>query len=137
MGRLLAIDFGKVRSGIAVTDILQIVANPLDTVLTKDLLTYLMSYCNNEQVDKIIVGEPRQMSGEQSDSMRYITPFVGRLKHALPQMPIVMYDERFTSVLAHRAMIDGGMKKKDRQNKANVDKIAACIILEDYMATIK
>lgn len=133
MGRLLAIDFGKARCGVAVSDSLQIIANPLDTVATKEIIPFLMSYCQSEQVDKIIVGLPKQMSGEDSESMRYIKPFVGRLKHAIPNITIEMYDERFTSVLAHRAMIEGGMKKKDRQNKANVDKIAACIILEDYM----
>ena len=133
MGRLLAIDFGKARCGVAVSDSLQIIANPLDTVATKEIIPFLVSYCQSEQVDKIIVGLPKQMSGEDSESMRYIKPFVGRLKHAIPNIPIEMYDERFTSVLAHRAMIEGGMKKKDRQNKANVDKIAACIILEDYM----
>ncbi len=133
MGRLLAIDFGKARCGVAVSDSLQIIANPLDTVATKEIISFLVSYCQSEQVDKIIVGLPKQMSGEDSESMRYIKPFVGRLKHAIPNIPIEMYDERFTSVLAHRAMIEGGMKKKDRQNKANVDKIAACIILEDYM----
>lgn len=133
MGRLLAIDFGKARCGVAVSDSLQIIANPLDTIATKEIISFLVSYCQLEQVDKIIVGLPKQMSGEDSESMRYIKPFVGRLKHAIPNIPIEMYDERFTSVLAHRAMIEGGMKKKDRQNKANVDKIAACIILEDYM----
>lgn len=133
MGRLLAIDFGKARCGVAVSDSLQIIANPLDTVATKEIFPFLVSYCQSEQVDKIIVGLPKQMSGEDSESMRYIKPFVGRLKHAIPNIPIEMYDERFTSVLAHRAMIESGMKKKDRQNKANVDKIAACIILEDYM----
>lgn len=135
MGRLLAIDFGRVRSGIAVTDVLQIIANPLTTVPTNTLIDYLTNYCTTETVDKIIVGQPKQMSGDDSDSMRYITPFVGRLRNALPHIPIVMYDERFTSVLAHKAMIAGGMKKSDRQNKANVDKIAACIILEDYLTT--
>ena len=136
MGRLIAIDFGRVRSGVAVTDNMQIIANPLDTLPTKDLIAFLVDYCGRETVEKIIVGHPLQMSGEDSDSMRYITPFVGRLRNALPDMPIEMYDERFTSVLAHRAMIDGGMKKSDRQNKANVDKIAACIILEDYITHI-
>jgi len=135
MGRLLAIDFGRVRSGIAVTDVLQIIANPLTTVSTNTLIDYLTNYCTTETVDKIIVGQPKQMSGDDSDSMRYITPFVGRLRNALPHIPVVMYDERFTSVLAHKAMIAGGMKKSDRQNKANVDKIAACIILEDYLTT--
>ncbi len=135
MGRLLAIDFGRVRSGIAVTDVLQITANPLTTVPTNTLIEFLTDYCTREPIDKIIVGQPRRMSGQESDSMRYINPFVGRLRNVLPQIPIVMYDERFTSVLAHRAMIEGGMKKSDRQNKANVDKIAACIILEDYLTS--
>ena len=137
MGRLLALDYGRVRTGIAVSDVLQIIANPLATIPTKQLTDYLTDYCSTEKVDKIIIGLPRQMSGDESDSMRYIKPFIGRLKHIMPDMPVELYDERFTSVLAHRAMIEGGMKKQERQNKANVDKIAACIILEDYMNSIK
>ena len=135
MARLLAIDFGRTRTGIAVTDSLQIIANPLTTIPTKELMTFLIDYCKREKVEKIIIGKPFQTSGQPSETMKYIEPFIRRLQVELPSIPIQMYDERFTSVLAHRAMIDGGMKKHDRQNKANVDKIAACIILEDYMTS--
>lgn len=135
MGRLLAIDYGRVRTGVAVSDVLRLIANPLATVPTKELESFLTDYCSKETVDKIIIGLPRQMSGEESDSMRYIKPFAGRLRHILPDIPIEMYDERFTSVLAHKAVIESGMKKHDRQDKGRIDKIAACIILEDYMVS--
>ena len=133
MGRILAIDFGRKRTGLAVTDILRITANPLLTIETKDLMNWLSDYFAKEQVDEVVIGHPTQMDGSDSESMNYIRPFIGNFKKQFPQMPIIMYDERFTSVLAHQAMLAGGMKKKDRQNKAVVDKIAACIILEDYM----
>jgi len=133
MGRILAIDYGRKRTGLAVTDMLRITANPLLTVETKELLNWLKDYFAHEQVDKIVIGHPTQMNGEESESMNYIRPFVGVFKKTFPDKPITMYDERFTSVLAHRAMIDGGMKKKNRQDKAVVDKIAACIILEGYL----
>ena len=133
MGRILAIDFGRKRTGLAVTDVLRITANPLLTIETKDLIPWLTGYFAQEPVDEVIIGHPTQMNGEDSESMNYIRPFMGVFKKTFPDKPITMFDERFTSVLAHRAMIDGGMKKKDRQNKAVVDKIAACIILEDYL----
>lgn len=133
MGRILAIDYGRKRTGLAVTDILQIVANGLETVPTHTLMQYLKAYVAREPVDKIVVGLPKQMNGEQSESMRYIKPFVARLAKELPDIPVEMYDERFTSTLAHRAMIEGGMKKSDRRDKARVDSIAATIILNDYL----
>jgi len=133
MGRILAIDYGRKRTGLAVTDILRITANPLLTIETKDVLEWLSDYFSKEQVDEVVIGHPTQMNGEESESMNYIRPFMGQFKKLFPDKPITMYDERFTSVLAHRAMIAGGMKKKDRQDKAVVDKIAACIILEDYL----
>ena len=133
MGRLLAIDYGRKRTGLAVTDVLRITANPLLTIETKDLMNWLMDYFAKEQVDEVVIGHPTQMNGEESESMNYIRPFMGNFKKQFPNKPITMYDERFTSVLAHRAMLAGGMKKKDRQDKAVVDKIAACIILEDYL----
>ena len=133
MGRILAIDYGRKRTGLAVTDMLRITANPLLTVETKDLLNWLKDYFAHEQVDEIVIGHPTQMNGEESESMNYIRPFMGVFKKTFPDKPITMYDERFTSVLAHKAMIEGGMKKKNRQDKAVVDKIAACIILEDYL----
>lgn len=137
MGRILAIDFGRKRTGLAVTDVLRITANPLLTIETKDLIQWLTEYFAHELVDEIVIGHPTQMNGEDSESMNYIRPFMGQFKKQFPDKPITMYDERFTSVLAHQAMIAGGMKKKDRQNKAVVDKIAACIILEGYLEKIK
>ncbi len=135
MGRLLSIDYGRKRSGIAVTDVLGIVANGLATVRSHLLVDFLRDYCSREPVDAIIVGLPRQMNGEESESMKYIRPFLKRLGEALPDVPVEMFDERFTSVLAHRAMIDGGMKKSDRRNRGEVDKISATIILNDYLAS--
>ena len=133
MGRILAIDFGRKRTGLAVTDILRITANPLLTIETKELINWLKDYFAHEPVDEVVVGHPTQMNGQESESMNYIRPFMGVFKKTFPDKPITMYDERFTSVLAHQAMLAGGMKKKDRQNTAVVDKIAACIILEDYL----
>lgn len=133
MSRILAIDYGRKRTGLAVTDPLQIVANGLTTVATNELFEFLMKYIQKEDVERIIVGLPRQTSGEFSENMKYITPFVNRIKKALPEIPVEYYDERFTSVLAHKAMIDGGLRKKDRQNKALVDEISATIILQGWM----
>lgn len=133
MGRLLSIDFGRKRCGIAATDPLRIVANGLTTVATPDLITYIKEYVSREAVDTIIVGLPTTLRGEPSDSMRYLTPVINRLKKEIAPLPVVFYDERFTSVLAHRAMIDGGMKKSDRRDKAIVDEISATILLNDYL----
>ena len=133
MGRLLAIDYGRKRTGVAVSDPLQLIANGLATVPTHQLLTYILDYVAREPVDRILVGLPKQMNNEASESMAYIEPFVRSLKKRLPEMPVEYVDERFTSVLAHRAMLDGGLKKKDRQNKALVDEISATIILQSYM----
>ena len=133
MGRILAIDFGRKRTGLAVTDVLRIAANPLLTIETKDLIPWLTDYIAREPVDEVVIGHPTQMNGTESESMNYIRPFMGVFKKNFPNVPITMYDERFTSVLAHQAMIAGGMKKKARQDKAVVDKIAACIILEGYL----
>ncbi len=137
MGRLLAIDFGRKRCGIAVTDPLRIVANPLDTVRTCDLEKFMVEYCARETVDKIIVGLPVTLRGEPSESQQWMRPTVARLKKALPEIPIVFADERFTSVLAHRAMLDGGLKKADRRDRATVDRISAAIILNDYLSANK
>ena len=137
MGRILAIDFGRKRTGLAVTDMLRITANPLLTIETKDLMNWLADYFAKEQVDEVVIVHPTQMNGEDSESMNYIRPFLGNFKKQFPDKPITMYDERFTSVLAHQAMLAGGMKKKDRQDKAVVDRIAACIILEGYLEKIK
>lgn len=136
MGRILAIDYGRKRTGLAVTDPLRITAGPLETVLTHELEQWLTAYLQKEQVDTVVIGHPMQLSGEDSESMTYIQPFMNRFRKLFPTVPLVQFDERFTSVLAHRAMIDGGMKKKQRQDKAVVDKIAACIILEDYLQSL-
>lgn len=133
MGRLLAIDYGRRRCGIAVTDTLRIVATGLATVPTAQLNEYVKRYMATEQVDAIIVGLPRTVQGEESESMRYIRPGIQRLKQALPGVKVEFFDERFTSVLAHRSMLDSGMKKMQRRDKAVVDEIAATIILNDYL----
>lgn len=136
MGRILAIDYGRKRVGLAVTDPLRLVANGLDTVHAKDVLAYLQQYMAREEVDKIVVGLPKQMDGSDSESMTYIRPFVKKLRQTFPDKEIVFMDERFTSVLAHKAMLDGGLRKKARQDKALVDKISAVIILQTYMESI-
>jgi putative Holliday junction resolvase len=133
MARILGIDYGRKRTGIAVTDSLQIVANSLATVPTHTLLDFIKNYVAKEPVEAIVIGQPTQLNGQPSESMRYITPFVKRLQKEMPQMPVIMYDERFTSTIAHQAMLDGGMKKSDRQDKNRVDAIAATIILNDYL----
>ena len=133
MGRLLSIDYGRKRCGIAVTDSLQIVANGLTTIPTHTLIDFIKKYVSTESVEKIIVGKPTTMRGEDSESMKYITPGINRLKKEIPNIPIEFWDERFTSVLAHKSMIDSGMKKTARQDKAIVDEISATIILNDYL----
>lgn len=133
MGRLLAIDYGKKRTGIAVTDTLQLIANGLTTVPTHELLAFILDYVSKETVERILVGLPKQMNNEASENMKRIEPFVRSLQKKLPDVPVEYVDERFTSVLAHRAMLDAGLKKKDRQNKALVDEISATIILQSYM----
>lgn len=133
MGRLLAIDYGKKRTGIAVTDTLQLIANGLTTVPTHELLAFILDYVSKEPVERILVGLPKQMNNEASENMKRIEPFVRSLQKKLPDVPVEYVDERFTSVLAHRAMLDAGLKKKDRQNKALVDEISATIILQSYM----
>ena len=133
MGRILGIDYGRKRTGLAVTDPLQIVAGNLATVPTHELLQFIKGYIAREQVERIVIGLPTQLNGQPSESMKDITPFVNRLHKELPDMPVVMYDERFTSTIAHQAMIDGGMKKSDRRDKSRVDAIAATIIRNDYL----
>jgi putative Holliday junction resolvase len=133
MGRILAIDYGQKRVGLAVTDRLQIIANGLDTVPVHEVLDYLEKYIANEPVVTFVIGLPKQMNGEDSDSMKYIKPFVVGLQRKFPTIELVYVDERFTSVLAHKTMLEGGLKKKDRQNKELVDKISATIILQTYL----
>ena len=137
MSRIIAIDYGKKRTGIAVTDILQIIANGLTTVPTTELMDFLLNYVAKEPVERIIVGHPKQMNNEDSENMKRIVPFVNLLKKKLPQIPVELVDERFTSVLAHQAMLDGGLKKKARQDKAMVDEISATIILQSYLESKK
>jgi len=133
VARILSIDYGKKRTGIAVTDPLQIIAGGLATVSTHELFQFLQDYIGREQVERIVIGEPKQPNGQPSENLERVRQFVNRWRRAVPQIPIEFYDERFTSVLAHRVMIDGGLKKKDRQNKALVDEISATIILQNYM----
>lgn len=135
MARLLAIDFGRRRCGIAVTDPACIVANPLETVDTSRLVDFVAEYVRTNPVSAVVVGQPRTVRGEDSESVRYLTPVINRLRKVIAPIPIEFFDERFTSVLAHRAMIDGGMKKMARRDKAAVDKISASIILNDYLSS--
>jgi putative Holliday junction resolvase len=137
MGRILAIDYGQKRVGLAVTDPLRISANALETVAVHLVLDYLKTYTAREKVDKFIVGHPSQMNGEDSESMSYIRPFVKLLEKNFPDTEIVYVDERFTSVLAQRTILEAGLKKKDRQNKSLVDKVAATIILQTYLESIR
>ena len=133
MSRILAIDYGQKRTGIAVTDTMKMIANGLATVETKELEKFIMDYVAREDVSVIVVGKPTQMNGTDSENMKRIEPFFNRLKRLFPDKEITYYDERFTSVLAHQAMLQSGIGKKARQDKALVDKISATIILEDYL----
>ncbi|MBD5203344.1 MAG: Holliday junction resolvase RuvX [Bacteroidales bacterium] len=133
MGRVLAIDYGRKRCGVAVTDILQISANGLPTVSSGSLIEFLLDYCQRENVERIVVGLPKTLGGAPSESMRYITPFLNRLRKVMPDMAVELYDERFTSTIAHREMIAGGVKKKDRARKELADETAAVLILTDWL----
>ncbi len=133
MGRILSIDYGTKRTGIAVSDPLQIIAGALETVATKELERWIVQYVNQNDVSTIVVGKPSQMNGEPSATWRFIEPLVARLKAAHPTVEVVLYDERFTSVLAHRTILESGIGKMARRDKALVDKISATIILQSYM----
>ncbi len=133
MGRILAIDYGTKRTGIAVSDPLRLIAGGLETVPTKDLERWLADYFAREEVSTIVLGKPSHMDGTPSDTWRFIEPLAGRLRRAWPDKEVVFYDERFTSVLAHRAMLDGGLGRMARRDRALVDKISATIILQGYM----
>ncbi|WP_242119275.1 Holliday junction resolvase RuvX [Aestuariivivens sediminicola] len=133
MGRILALDYGLKRTGIAVTDELQIIASGLTTVNTTDLISFLTKYLENETVDLFLIGEPRQMNYTVSQSETYILKFIKQLTTEFPNIPIKRIDERFTSKLAFQTMIDGGLKKNQRKNKALIDKISATIILQSYL----
>ena len=137
MGRILAIDYGKKRTGIAVSDPLRIIATPLDTLETDKLLSFLAHYVQKEPVDEFVVGMPKTLSNEDSEIAPMVRKFVEQLKISFPGKPVHLADERFTSVMAQRAMREGGMKKKDRQVKGNVDKISATIILQSFMTSKK
>lgn len=133
MGRILAIDYGTKRTGIAVTDPLRIIATALDTIETAVLIDFLKKYFKGERVDEVVVGMPKQLNNQDSETTPAVRKFVEIFKNTFPEKPIAVVDERFTSAMAQRVMIDGGMKKKDRQIKGNVDKISATIILQSYM----
>ncbi|KUF43385.1 Holliday junction resolvase RuvX [Myroides marinus] len=133
MARLLSIDFGKKRTGIAVTDDFQIIASGLTTVETEQLLPFLKDYFSKENVEKVIIGEPKRLNNEPSEVVPLLNSFIEKFKQSFPTMPVERIDERFTSKMAFQTMIDSGLKKKQRQNKALIDEIAATIILQDYM----
>ena len=137
MARILSIDYGKKRTGLAVSDPLQLIAGGLATVATHELFDYLTQYVAREQVERIVIGEPRQPNGQPSENLARVQQFVNRWRKQRPDISIEYYDERFTSVLAHQAMLDAGLKKKTRQDKALVDEISATIILEDYLRSRK
>ena len=137
MGRIIAIDYGTKRTGLAVTDPLCIIANALETVETKQLEKYLADYFSKNDVDIIVLGKPSQMNGQPSETMRFIEPLAGRLRHAYPDKQVVLYDERFTSVMAHRTILESGIGKMARRDKALVDRISATIILQSYMDSLQ
>lgn len=133
MGRILALDYGRKRTGVAVTDPLQMIANGLTTVPTFELEHFLLEYTGKEVVERIVIGMPKQLNNQLSENARYVTQFMKRLEKILPNIPVTMVDERFTSVLAHQTMLDGGLKKQARKNKALVDEISATIILQSFL----
>lgn len=133
MARILAIDYGKKRTGLAVSDELQLIAGGLTTVATSTLIEYILDYVKREPVERIVVGLPKQMNNTPSENMCRIEPFVNRLRKLLPEMPVVYHDERFTSVLAHQAILASGIGKMARRNKELVDEVSATIILQSYM----
>jgi putative Holliday junction resolvase len=137
MGRIMAIDYGRKRCGIAVTDELQLIANGLTTVRSHDVFDFLTNYLAQEMVETIVIGEPKDMQNNPSEAARYIEPFVNRLKKAYPELAVQRFDERFTSVMAFQSMIDAGLSKKKRQDKSLVDTISATLILQSYMESQK
>lgn len=136
MGRIMAIDYGRVRTGLAVTDPMRIIATALTTVETPRAMQYIKDYCAREEVDMFVVGDARRMDGTPSESMQLIEPFVAKLREAFPDKEVARVDERFTSKIAFQTMIDSGLKKKDRRDKGMVDQIAATLILQTYMNTV-
>lgn len=137
MPRIIAIDYGTKRVGLAVTDELKIIATSLGTVHAKDVINYLKEYCTQNNVETFVVGLPKQMDGSASESERHIKAFLNAVKKNFPMIPVVRYDERFTSKIASRSLIDSGVKKKDRQNKELLDTVSAVLILQDYLETVR
>ncbi len=133
MGRILAIDYGKKRVGLAVSDPLQMIASRLTTVSTPDIWIFLKDYFSKENVEQVIIGYPMQMNNQPSEAVRYINPFLRKFQKDYPDMPIEQVDERFTSKMAFQTMIDAGLKKKDRQDKGMIDSVSATIILQSYL----
>jgi putative holliday junction resolvase len=133
MGRILAIDYGQKRVGVAVTDEMQMIAGPLETIHSKDILEFLADYCSREKVECIVVGEPRQMDGSPSESARFVEPFIRSLQSSFPSIPVERMDERFTSMMASQAILMSGARKKKRQDKSLVDKVSAVLILQSYL----
>ena len=133
MGRILGIDYGKKRIGLAVTDPMQMFASPLDTVSPVEFESFLANYLKTEKIEAFVIGYPVQMNNQPSESVTYINPFIKKLKQSFPDVHIHLIDERFTSQMALRTMIDGGVKKKERQDKSMVDKISAAIILQSFL----
>ncbi len=137
MGRILAVDYGTKRVGIAVTDSLRIIATGLTTIHSKDVVTFIEDYIKKETVDCVVIGEPKTLMNEASDSATHVEAFIKHLQKRIPNLKIERYDERFTSSIAKQSMIDGGLKKKARQNKETVDMISATLILQNYLESIK
>lgn len=137
MGRILAIDYGRKRVGVAVTDPLKIIANGLDTIHSKDIFSFLKKYFSTETVDEVVIGYPVNLNNTPSQALEFINPFIKKFKVEFPEMPIHIIDERFTSKMAFQTMIDGGLKKQARRDKAMIDKISATIILQSYMEKIE
>ena len=133
LGRIIAIDYGQKRVGLAVTDELQIIATGLDTVHIKDIMQYLSDYVSREDVERFVVGKPVDLNNRPSDAQRFTEPFIKKLKKHFPEIPVDRFDERFTSKMAHDTMLTAGLKKKDRQNKGLADKISAVLILQSYL----
>lgn len=133
MKRIIGIDYGKKRVGVAVSDPLMIFASPLETVPTANIINYLKTYTSKEEVEKFVVGYPVNMDNRPSEAAQYVDGFLKQLKKAFPQIPVVLEDERFTSVLAFQSLIDSGVKKMDRRDKAAVDKVSAALILQTFM----
>lgn len=137
MARILSIDYGRKRTGVAVTDPLQLIAGGLATVTTSELFNFLRQYIQREKVERIVIGKPMQPNGQPSENLQRVEQFVNKWCKTMPQIPIEYFDERFTSVIAHRVILNSGLKKKERRNKALIDEISAIIILEDWMASRK